>query len=71
MALPGSEDTALLLSLNARHLGCFVDDFGLIHRRWDKQLTVQPNHQDAALRSLRFEAIRRRVELLLSLSSAT
>ena len=68
MALPGSEDTALLLSLNATHPGYLVDDVGLIYRKWDKQLTAQPNHRDGALRSLRCEAIRRRVELLLQQS---
>lgn len=68
MALPGSEDTALLLALNAKHPGYFVDDLGLIYRKWHKQLTAQPNHRDGALRSLRCEAIRRRVELLLQQS---
>lgn len=64
-AVPTSEDTALLLALNCRDHGYFVDEIGLTYRKWHKQLTGQAHHLDAEHRRRRHELIRRRCEQLL------
>ena len=61
-----SEDTALLLALNCREHGFFVDEVGLTYRKWHKQLTGQHLHLDVDLRRRRHDLIRRRCELLLA-----
>ena len=40
MAVPGSEDTGLLLALDATSTGYFIDEPGLLHRRWSGQTTA-------------------------------
>lgn len=48
MALPASEDTALLLALDSLYDGWFHDEPGLIYRRWAPQMSAQPEHVDEA-----------------------
>ncbi len=40
MALPASEDTGLLLALNAVSTGYFIPDAGLLYRKWPGQSTA-------------------------------
>lgn len=56
MALPASEDTALVMALDACCDGWFNDEVGLIYRRWAPQMSAGAAHADpdelAARRSL-------------------
>ncbi|WP_428985888.1 glycosyltransferase family 2 protein [Streptomyces pyxinicus] len=53
MALPASEDTGLLLALNAVSRGWFSADVGLLYRKWEGQVTGQAAHTDPAEREAR------------------
>jgi hypothetical protein len=65
MALPASEDTGLLLALNAVAQGWHLGETGLLYRKWPSQLTasslLEPRHshrQDAfAIAEQRAEAL--------------
>jgi hypothetical protein len=65
MALPASEDTGLLLALNAVAQGWHLGQTGLLYRKWPSQLTasslLEPRHshrQDAfAIAEQRAEAL--------------
>jgi hypothetical protein len=46
MAVPGAEDTGLLLALNATSTGYFIDEPGLLHRRWPGQTTASRPDDD-------------------------
>jgi hypothetical protein len=56
MALPASEDTALLLALDAVTDGWFNAEAGMVYRHWPGQMTASADHADpeelAARRSL-------------------
>ena len=56
MALPASEDTGLLMALDAIADGWFNADVGMIYRRWEPQMSASIAHNDpnelAARRSL-------------------
>ncbi|GAU67846.1 hypothetical protein SSP35_05_04130 [Streptomyces sp. NBRC 110611] len=53
MALPASEDTGLLLALNATSRGWFSAETGLLYRKWPGQATGHPSHTDTAERTAR------------------
>ncbi|MET9731825.1 glycosyltransferase family 2 protein [Streptomyces sp. NPDC006458] len=53
MALPASEDTGLLLALDAVSRGWFSAEVGLLYRKWDGQVTGQEAHVDPAERAAR------------------
>ncbi|MFF0201078.1 glycosyltransferase family 2 protein [Streptomyces sp. NPDC005017] len=53
MALPASEDTGLLLALDAVSRGWFSAEVGLLYRKWDGQATGQEAHVDPAERAAR------------------
>jgi glycosyltransferase involved in cell wall biosynthesis len=65
MALPASEDTGLLLALNAVAPGHFTREYGLLYRKWEGQATAQPSHTDAAERDARMAVVEARAEKLL------
>lgn len=48
MALPASEDTGLLLALDSVGDGWFHDEPGMLYRRWNPQMSAQPEHVDQA-----------------------
>jgi glycosyltransferase involved in cell wall biosynthesis len=48
MALPASEDTGLLLALDAVSRGWFSAEAGLLYRKWEGQVTGQSAHADPA-----------------------
>ncbi|MFE7298332.1 glycosyltransferase family 2 protein [Streptomyces sp. NPDC057579] len=64
MALPASEDTGLLLALNATSRGWFSSEVGLLYRKWPGQATSQAPHTDAAERAARMAVVEARARQL-------
>ncbi|SHL60052.1 glycosyltransferase family 2 protein [Streptomyces yunnanensis] len=64
MALPASEDTGLLLALNATSRGWFSSEVGLLYRKWPGQVTSQASHVDAAERAARMAVVAARAREL-------
>lgn len=64
MALPASEDTGLLLALNAVSRGWFSAEVGLLYRKWDGQATGQAAHVDAGERDARMAVVEARARAL-------
>ncbi|MFG2826366.1 glycosyltransferase family 2 protein [Streptomyces sp. NPDC048434] len=64
MALPASEDTGLLLALNATSRGWFSAEVGLHYRKWPGQATSQASHTDAAERDARMAVVEARARQL-------
>lgn len=67
MALPASEDTGLLLALNAVSVGWFTADTGLLYRKWPGQVTSQAAHVHAGEREARMAVVEARAVTLASL----
>ncbi|UZJ30282.1 glycosyltransferase family 2 protein [Streptomyces endophytica] len=67
MALPASEDTGLLLALNATARGWFSSEIGLLYRKWPGQATSQPSHTDSAERHARMAVAEARARELAHL----
>lgn len=63
-ALPASEDTGLLLALNATSRGWFSSEVGLHYRKWHGQATGQPSHTDTAEREARMAVVEARARQL-------
>jgi glycosyltransferase involved in cell wall biosynthesis len=61
MALPASEDTGLLLALNAVSRGYFTREVGLMYRKWPGQATNQAAHAHKEEREARMGVIDARV----------
>ncbi|MEU9111127.1 glycosyltransferase [Streptomyces sp. NPDC048483] len=66
MALPASEDTGLLLALNATSRGWFSPEVGLLYRKWPGQATGQASHTDTAERAARMAVVEARARELAS-----
>jgi hypothetical protein len=64
MALPASEDTGLLLCLDAVTDGYFMATAGLVYRKWPGQATNQTAHVDPIERAARMRVIEARAEVL-------
>ncbi|MFF2651703.1 glycosyltransferase family 2 protein [Streptomyces sp. NPDC058045] len=64
MALPASEDTGLLLALNAVARGWFTAEVGLLYRKWEGQMTSQAAHVDTAERDARMAVVEARARAL-------
>ncbi|MFI6687380.1 glycosyltransferase family 2 protein [Streptomyces sp. NPDC050485] len=64
MALPASEDTGLLLALNATSRGWFTAEPGLLYRKWPGQATGQAAHTDTAERAARMAVAEARARAL-------
>jgi glycosyltransferase involved in cell wall biosynthesis len=64
MALPASEDTGLLLALNAVSRGWFTADVGLLYRKWPGQATGQAAHSDPEERDARMAVVEARAREL-------
>jgi glycosyltransferase involved in cell wall biosynthesis len=67
MALPASEDTGLLLALNAVARGWFSEQVGLLYRKWEGQATGQAAHVDPAERDARMMVVEARARALAGL----
>ncbi|MET7792164.1 glycosyltransferase family 2 protein, partial [Streptomyces sp900116325] len=68
MALPASEDTGLLLALNAVSEGWFTAETGLLYRKWPGQVTSQAAHVDEVERTARMAVVESRASVLAGLS---
>lgn len=66
MALPASEDTGLLLALNAVSRGWFTGQVGLLYRKWEGQATGQASHVDPVERQARMAVAQARARALAS-----
>ncbi|WDT55776.1 glycosyltransferase family 2 protein [Streptomyces sp. G7(2002)] len=64
MALPASEDTALLMALDVMADGWFIGETGLHYRKHQGQTTAHPDHRSGAEWEARMAAIRKRAEAL-------
>ncbi|MEV7193972.1 glycosyltransferase family 2 protein [Streptomyces sp. NPDC093510] len=64
MALPASEDTGLLLALNAVARGWFSSEVGLFYRKWEGQATGQSAHVDTGERAARMAVVEARARAL-------
>ncbi|WP_406137752.1 glycosyltransferase family 2 protein [Streptomyces sp. NBC_01089] len=64
MALPASEDTGLLLAMNAVSRGWFSAEVGLRYRKWPGQATSQEAHTDTAERDTRMAVVEARSRAL-------
>lgn len=64
MALPASEDTGLLLALNAVSAGYFIGEDGLWHRRWEGQSTEGSEYAKDAERTARLRVVQLRAHAL-------
>lgn len=67
MALPASEDTGLLLALNAVSRGWFNAETGLLYRKWPGQVTSQAAHTHEGERAARMAVVEARATALESL----
>ncbi|NUV64413.1 glycosyltransferase [Streptomyces sp. CAI-85] len=66
MALPASEDTGLLIALDAVSRGWFSADVGLLYRKWEGQVTGQAAHTDPVERRARMAVVEARARALAS-----
>lgn len=64
MALPASEDTSLLLALDAVSDGWFTAEPGLHYRRWPQQMSASTAHYDRDERAARRQLITDRVDAI-------
>lgn len=64
MALPASEDTGLLLALDAVSRGWFTAQTGLLYRKHPGQMTAHPAHISGEEREARMALIAERVSAL-------
>ena len=60
MALPASEDTGLLLALDAVAPGWFSSEVGLLYRKWEGQVTAAASHVDQAELAARMAVVEAR-----------
>lgn len=70
MALPASEDTGLLLALNAVARGWFTAETGLLYRKWPGQVTAAASHDDETERAARTAVVLERAEALAAMGWA-
>ncbi|MDQ0843623.1 glycosyltransferase family 2 protein [Streptomyces sp. V1I6] len=67
MALPASEDTGLLLALDAVSQGWFTSETGLLYRKWPGQVTNDASHTHAGERTARMAVVEARATILAAL----
>jgi hypothetical protein len=67
MAVPGSDDTGLLIAASMISLGYFHSEVGLLYRKWPGQVTADPSHREPVEWSLRMGLILERAEALARL----
>ncbi len=67
MALPASEDTGLLMALDAVSRGWFTAETGLLYRKWPGQSTSQAAHTDKGEWAARMAVVEARARALAKL----
>jgi glycosyltransferase involved in cell wall biosynthesis len=66
MAVPGSDDTGLLIAASVTATGYFHPEVGLLYRKWPGQVTAGSEHTEPVERQLRMQLIDARAKSLLS-----
>ena len=69
MAVPGSDDTGLLVSASVVSAGYFHGEVGLLYRKWPGQESAQPRHTESAEWNARMSLIDERAKSLAHLWS--
>jgi glycosyltransferase involved in cell wall biosynthesis len=64
MAVPGSDDTGLLVAASVVSVGYFHPEVGLLYRKWPGQVTADPSHTEPIEWSLRMHLINERAQSL-------
>lgn len=64
MAVPGSDDTGLLIAASVISVGYFHNEVGLLYRKWPGQVTASAAHTEPTEWNLRMSLIRERAESL-------
>jgi glycosyltransferase involved in cell wall biosynthesis len=64
MALPGSDDTGLLIAASVVSAGYFHPEVGLLYRKWPGQVTASPSHTEPVEWALRMNLIDRRARAI-------
>ncbi|HET9256547.1 MAG TPA: glycosyltransferase [Pseudonocardiaceae bacterium] len=65
MAVPGSDDTGMLVAASILAPGYFHGDVGLLYRKYPGQATASADHNEVAERRLRMSVIRERAESII------
>ena len=68
MAVPGSEDTGMLVAAGAVSVGYFLSEVGLLYRKWPGQLTADSAHTRLAEWDARMSLISERASALQGMS---
>lgn len=66
MAVPGSDDTGLLVAASIVSTGWFHHDVGLLYRKWPGQVSAGADHTEPTEWRLRMSLIRERAEALIA-----
>ncbi len=69
MAVPGSEDTGLLIAASVLTTGWFTGEVGLLYRKWPGQASASPDHTEATEWQARMSLISERAEQLARLDA--
>ena len=70
MAVPGSDDTGLLVSASVVATGYFHGEVGLLYRKWPGQESAQPRHTESVEWNARMSLIDERAKSLANLWAA-
>lgn len=68
MAVPGSEDTGLLVAASTLAPGWFTEEVGLLYRKWPGQASAAPDHTETVEWQTRMNLISERADQLASLT---
>jgi hypothetical protein len=66
MAVPGSDDTGLLVAASVVSTGYFVGEVGLHYRKWPGQVTAGAAHMEPVEWKLRMSLIDERAQSIMS-----
>ena len=69
MAVPGSEDTGLLIAASVLTTGWFTGEVGLLYRKWPGQASASPDHTDTIEWQARMSLISERADQLVQLNA--
>lgn len=71
MAVPGSDDTGLLVAASTLSPGWFTSEVGLLYRKWPGQVSASDAHTEPVEWTSRMQLIDQRAEALEALSADT
>lgn len=67
MAVPGSDDTGMLIAASMLGTGYFIGEVGLLYRKWPGQVSAQAEHKEAVTWNLRMQLISERADTIAAL----